>query len=151
MPTQPSPPGEHRIEVAVRWGHCDPAGIVYYPVYYDFFHQAMETWFDRVLGVPYRTVIESRRIGFPAVHTEADYHAPSAYGDRLVVVLAVARLGRSSLTFDLRIEDPAGTLRVSGRKVVVAMDLDPASATFRRAVPIPDDVRRRIEAFGAAS
>jgi len=140
----------HRLPVVVRWGHCDPAGIVYYPVYYDFFHQAMETWFDHVLAVPYRTVIETRRMGFPAVHTEADYRAPSAYGDRLTVALRVAALGRTSLTFALRIDGDDGAARVTGRKVVVAMDLDPASPTFRRAVEIPKDVRARIEAFGVA-
>lgn len=150
MATQDEQGGRHRLDVAVRWGHCDPAGIVYYPVYYDFFHQAMETWFDRVLGVPYRSVIETRRIGFPSVHTEADYHAPSTYGDRLCVMLAVSAMGRTSLTFALSIEGPDGGLRVSGRKTVVAMDLDPASPTFRRAIPIPDDVRGRIEAFGIA-
>ena len=44
----------------------------------------------------------------------------------------------------------AGDLRVNGATTCVVMDLDPASPGFRRALAIPDDLRRRIEGFMAA-
>ena len=147
----------HVHAVTVRWGECDPAGIVYYPRYYDYFHQAMETWFEQALGLPYQDVILGRRIGFPSVHTEADYHRPSALGDRLQVELRVDAMGRSSLRFGLRVfgegrgDEGARELRVSGAKVVVAMGLDPERKDHRSAIEIPPDIRTRVEHFGVGT
>jgi hypothetical protein len=42
---------------------------------------------------------------------------------------------------------PDAPARVTGRTVCAVMDLDPASATFRRAIELPLDLRRRVEAF----
>ena len=63
----------HVHRVRVGFGDCDPAGIVYFPRFFHFFHEAMETWFDEVLGLPYAEMIGGRGLGFPAVHTEADF------------------------------------------------------------------------------
>lgn len=137
--------------MAVRFGDCDPAGIVYFPRFFDFFHQAMETWFS-VLGHPYEEVITGRKIGFPAVHTEADFRRPSRFGEAIDVVLRVEQLGAKSIRFAYAVEgasddDKLGP-RVTGATVCVVMDLDPARDTFRRGIPVPDDLRAAIEAFG---
>ena len=34
----------------VRFSHCDPAGIVYFPRFFDMAHAAMEDWFTYGLG-----------------------------------------------------------------------------------------------------
>lgn len=140
----------HRVEV--RFGDCDPAGIVYFPRFYDYFHQAMETWFAEGLGLPYVDVIRGRKIGFPAVHSEADFHAPSTFGDALAVEVRVPRVGRSSIELAYRVraaDDADAEPRVTGKTVCVVMDLDPQSDTHLRALAVPDDLRARIEAFRA--
>jgi 4-hydroxybenzoyl-CoA thioesterase len=143
--------GVHRHPVSVRWGDCDPAGIVYYPRFFDFFHQAMETWFADGLGSPYADVIVGRKIGFPSVHVDADFRRPSAFGDPLVVELRVVHLGTKSIRFTFRVlgageEEP----RVTGSKVCVVMDLDPDSDGFRTGLPVPDDLRAAVVAFGVS-
>lgn len=142
--------GAHVHRVVVRFGHCDPAGIVYFPRFFELFHDAMETWFAERLGLAYAAVVTGRKIGFPAVHTEADFKSPCALGDEIGVELRVGNLGRSSIGLVYAIRGAAGDLRVTGATTSVVMDLDPASAGFRRAVKIPDDLRARIEAFAAA-
>ena len=140
----------HRMPVRVGWGDCDPAGIVYFPRFFELFHEAMETWFSDHLGTPYRDVIVGRKIGFPSVHTEADFAAPSAFGETLLVELRVEKLGRTSITLAYRVLDalhPELVPRVTGRTVCAIMDLDPQSATFRRALELPADLRARIESF----
>jgi 4-hydroxybenzoyl-CoA thioesterase len=140
----------HVLPVRVGWGHCDPAGIVYFPRFFEMFHEAMETWFSAALGLPYRDVIVGRRLGFPAVHTEADFAAPSSFGDELWIEQRVDRLGRTSIAFAYRVldaGDPRATPRLRGRTVCAVMDLDPKSPTYRRAVELPPDLRDRIEAF----
>ena len=141
--------GVHRHRLEVHFGDCDPAGIVYFPRFFDFFHRAMESWFEAALGVAYERVIVGRKIGFPAVHTEADFRAPCRFGEALVVELRLARLGRTSLTLDYQIRGPGEEeARLSGQTVCAVMDLDPESGTHMRAIALPDELRSAMEAFG---
>lgn len=138
----------HIHRVRVRFGDCDPAGIVYFPRFFHFFHEAMESWFDDVLQVPYAGLIQGRKLGFPAVHTEADFAAPCAFGDEIAVEQRVVGLGRTSLRFAYRVRahgDPAAPVRLTGATVCVVMDLDPQRPSFRRPVELPPDLRARIE------
>lgn len=136
------------LPIEVRFGDCDPAGIVYFPRYYDYFHQAMESWFPDHLGRSYASVVVGRKLGFPAVHSEADFEAPSRFGDRIEVHMRVAALGRTSITFAYAVLGEDGGRRATGQTVCVVMDLDGSSPTFRRAVPLPDELRATIVAFG---
>jgi 4-hydroxybenzoyl-CoA thioesterase len=141
--------GVFRLPVHVRWGDCDPAGIMYFPRFFERFHDAMERWFEVSLGLPYDALIVGRRLGLPSVHTEADFRVPCRFGERLEVELQVAKLGRSSIELSYRVvvageSEP----RLTGRTICALMDLDPARATHERAVPWPEDLRDRIEAFG---
>lgn len=142
--------GVYALPVAIGWGHCDPAGIVYFPRFFELFHQAMESWFGERLGLPYDQVITTRKIGFPSVHTEADFKKPTRFGETVAIELRLAAVGRSSLTLTYRVLGPGGAadLRATGGTVVALMDLDPASPGFRGKLPIPDDLRARFEAFG---
>ena len=153
-PDRPPPPrGAYLHRVDVSWGDCDPAGLVYFPRFFEKFHDAMERWFGDALGQPYDALIMGRKLGLPSVHTEADFLAPCRFGERLVVELRVARLGRSSIELVYRVwregDDPQA-LRLRGRTVCALMDLDPTRPTHGRAVPWPDDLRARIQAFGVA-
>jgi YbgC/YbaW family acyl-CoA thioester hydrolase len=139
--------GVHKLRVAVRWGHCDPAGIVYFPRFFEMFHEAMESWFGERLGAPYDDVIVNRKIGFPSVHTEADFRRPTRFGEEVVIELRVGELGRTSIRLVYRVLGPDGDERATGATVCAVMDLDPARATYRTAIPLPDDLRAAIEAF----
>lgn len=141
--------GVHTHPVEVRFGHCDPAGIIYFPRFFELFHDAMETWFTARLGLRYAELVARRKLGFPAVHAAADFKVPCALGDAIVVELRVARLGRSAIDLEYAVRGADGGLRLTGATTSVVMDLDPASPGYRRAVPIPDDLRARIERFMA--
>jgi 4-hydroxybenzoyl-CoA thioesterase len=141
--------GVHIHPLVVRFGDCDPAGIVYFPRFFDFFHDAMETWFSAALGLPYAQVVMGRKIGFPAVHSEADFKVPCAFGEAIAVELRVGKLGRSSIALEYLVRGADGGMRLTGATTSVVMDLDPASPGFRRAVALPDDLRARIERFMA--
>lgn len=135
------------LSIPIRFGQCDPAGILYYPRYFDLFHQTMEAWFDEVLGLPYAVFLDAHKLGVPSVHAQATYKAPTTYGETVQVALEVHRIGRTSIVFGYTVRGPDGEVRCEGEVVTVIMDLDPARETFRRAVPVPDDLRARIEAF----
>lgn len=138
----------------VRFGDCDPAGIIYFPRFFHFFHEAMETWFGEALGLPYAELIHGRLLGFPAVHTEADFRVPCRMGDVIHVELRVVELGTSSIRFGYRVfgrGDPEGSPpRLTGATVCVVLNMDPKSPRHRRSRPLPDGLRAKIEAFGIA-
>ncbi len=139
--------GVHVLTLDLRFGDCDPAGIVYFPRYFDFFHQAMETWFPAGLGFGYDEFVRVRKLGFPAVHSEADFERPSRFGEQIEIHQRVTRLGRSSLGFAYEVHG-GGQRRATGRSVCVVMDLAPASPGHGKAVAMPEDLRARILAFG---
>jgi 4-hydroxybenzoyl-CoA thioesterase len=138
------------LNYTVRFGDCDPAGIVYFPRFYDFFHQAMETWFPAELGFGYDEFVRGRKLGFPAVRSEADFERPSRFGETIAIGMRVTKLGRSSIGFGYVITGPQGEVRVRGASVCVCMDLDPSSPGHGRGVELPGDLRARIEAFGVS-
>src|SRR5215471_15497503 len=92
------PKGAFTRTVPIRFSHCDPAGIVYFPHYFDMFNGLIEDWYTERLGVDYAAMISSDRQGFPFVHIETDFRVPSRMGEHLDLTLFVGRIGRSSLT-----------------------------------------------------
>ena len=127
-------------ERLIRFSDCDPAGIVFYPQYFVMLNGLVEDWFEEGLRVGYQRTVVRRRIGLPTVRLEVDFKAVSMMGDRVVLALAVERLGRRSLTLQLRCSgrDDAA-LRMTVRQVLVTTSLDTHAA-----IDIPDDLREAI-------
>ncbi|HKG12343.1 MAG TPA: acyl-CoA thioesterase, partial [Pyrinomonadaceae bacterium] len=89
--------------ITVRFGDCDPAGLVYYPVLFHYCHAAMEEFFAARCGVSYARVLSERRLGFPTVNVRAEFFAPFVYGDEASVEVWASRVGRTSVTFEYRL------------------------------------------------
>jgi 4-hydroxybenzoyl-CoA thioesterase len=124
--------------IKVRFGDTDPAGLVYYPNLFHYFHVAMEEFFAARCGISYDRLMAEERIGFPTVKAEAEFVLPLVYGDEAVVEVTVSGVGRSSATFEYEIKRGGdGALCARARLVHVAMNL-----AERRAVTISDELRR---------
>ncbi|MBD0373772.1 MAG: acyl-CoA thioesterase [Pyrinomonadaceae bacterium] len=124
--------------IKVRFGDCDPAGLVYFPVIFHYCHVAMEEFFGARCGIAYHALMSEERIGFPTVNVQAEFFVPLVYGDEAEIEISVSQTGRSSVTFEYgirRASDAALCARFV--QVHVAMNLD-----SRRAVQIPDKYRR---------
>src|SRR4051812_3240417 len=126
-----------RTRIKVRFGDCDPAGLVYYPVIFHYCHVAMEEFFAERCGITYARLMADERIGFPTVNVQSEFFVPLVYGDEVVVGVSVSRVGQSSVTFEYSVRRASdNTLCARSTQVQVAMDLDK-----RRAVPIPERFR----------
>jgi len=124
----------------IRFGHCDPAGIVYFPQYLVLFNGLVEDWFTDGLGVSYANMLGPRRIGLPIVKLHCEFSAISRMGDDVQVKLKLDRLGGKSLSLSL--DCWAGDeQRVRSQQVLVFTDLN-----THRAIAVPQDVRQAIEA-----
>jgi 4-hydroxybenzoyl-CoA thioesterase len=124
--------------IPVEFNHCDPAGIVFFPRYFEMVNSVVETFFAEVLGRPFAAVVAAGH-GVPTVRLESDFRAPSRLGDRLRFTLRVERAGTASLA--LAHEARAGEeLRIAVRQTIVWTE-------GGRACPWPAEIRARIEAF----
>lgn len=122
----------------VRFGHCDPAGIVFYPRYFEMLNELVEDWFAQGLGIPFTQLITERRIGMPTAQLDTRFKRVSRQGDVLHQRLRLTRLGGSSLTLAVAFDGDDGT-RVEFDQVLVCTSLD----THKPQV-LPDDVRAAI-------
>jgi len=123
----------------VRFGHCDPAGIVFYPRYFEMLNAVVEDWISEGLGVSYAELLGPRRVGLPTVSLKTDFKRVSRMGDELVQRIAIRRLGRSSLTLDVEFAGPDG-LRVTFEQVLVCTSLQ-----THRPQEFPADLRAALE------
>ncbi|HZU63293.1 MAG TPA: thioesterase family protein [Novosphingobium sp.] len=122
----------------VRFAHVDPAGIVFYPRYFEMLNGAVEDWFALGLGQDFRHLHLDRKVGTPTVKLEATFSAPSFLGDDLDITITPLSLGRSScplrVVFACR-----GELRLTAEVVLVCMDLN-----SHQAMAWPEDIRAWI-------
>ena len=135
----------YQSEILIRFAHCDPAGIVFFPRYLEMFNNLVEDWCHDELGFTFADIHKGIGWGLPTVHLDVDYLAPSRIGDRLTANLTVRAIGTSSLRLGIVLRDPARQDRVRAEMVVVLTD--PMSM---KATPIPDALRKRIAPFHAA-
>jgi 4-hydroxybenzoyl-CoA thioesterase len=126
----------------IRFHHCDPAGIVFYPQYLVLCNELVEDWFDEGIGVNFYKLHAELHHGVPMRHLEADFLAPSMHGDELNFSLGVERIGGSSMTLAIAAEKD-GKVRFKARQTVVWADLEGAP----RAVRIDDEWRERFSRF----
>jgi 4-hydroxybenzoyl-CoA thioesterase len=133
------------MDVTVRFGDCDPAGIVFYPRYFEMFNNLVEEWCASGLGMSFRELVMTRGLGLPTVSIDTDFLATSTLGDKLTAQLAVLKIGNSSITIRIGLVGAGGEERVRAKLVVVLTDAKKACATR-----IPDAMRARIAPFCVA-
>lgn len=125
----------------IRFAHCDPAGIVFYPQYFVLLNDHIEDWFDEALGTDFQTLHNKRRLGVPTVHINCDFTSPSRLGEIVELSLTISRLGNASVTLTREITHVDKT-RVKLEQVLACLNMDTGTAT-----PWPDDIRTAMQAF----
>jgi 4-hydroxybenzoyl-CoA thioesterase len=122
----------------ILFKHCDPAGIVFYPRYFEMINDCVEHFFDEALNVPFQKLHENN--GIPTAQIETKFAAPSHHGDTLILDLQIAKVGRSSATY--RMTAKCGSQhRFETNATIVHID------TKGRSTPWPDALRSSLIAF----
>jgi 4-hydroxybenzoyl-CoA thioesterase len=137
------PAGAFTRSVPIRFSHCDPAGIVYFPHYFNMFNGLIEDWYTEELGFTYAEMIMGSQFGFPFVHIECDFKIPSRMGDIIDLTLLVERVGRSSLGVAI-VCHRDGVERLRARMVTAMMSIE-----TRKPMSLPSDLRGGIESYRA--
>jgi 4-hydroxybenzoyl-CoA thioesterase len=128
---------ETRLQV--RFGHVDPAGIVYFPRIYDYLHDVFEEVWEKHVGQRYYHLLLEQKMGFPLVHSEVDFKHPLRFGDRPLVRVTCFRLGRSSLglRYEIAVDDQ---VCVDARLTTSCVELE-----GMKSMEMPERFRARFE------
>ena len=127
----------------VRWGDCDPAGIIYTPRILDYAIETVEACLREVMGASWNVMREQHNIGGPTVHFECDIRKPLAPDMAVDLVLTLAKLGRSSMTSRIVCVDAEGVEYF--RVLLVNCFVTGDSPTDIRALPISETWRERLK------
>lgn len=126
----------------ILFEHCDPAGIVFYPRYFEMLNGVVEEWFETGLGVSFAQLHGDRRCGIPTVSLDVQFKRPSRLGDTVTLCYTVEKLGGASVTLRYAILGEDGDTRLEGNQVLVHTDLDALKPR-----PFPDDLRTGLARF----
>jgi acyl-CoA thioester hydrolase len=126
--------GEYAFSARTRVGFSDTdaQGIVYYGRYNPYFDFARVEYL-RALG------FLNRDLGgeFVMRANDVEYFAPAHFDDELEIHIRVARIGRTSITYEFAAyKVPEQTLLVTAHQTLVFIDRD-----TRRPIPIRDEYR----------
>jgi acyl-CoA thioester hydrolase len=93
----------HRIDVRVMWPDTDPAGIVWFGVFFRYLENAEEELF-RALGKDRTVLLRELKIFMPRTSLTCGFRSPARLGDELSVGVGIGELGdrRITYTFDIR-------------------------------------------------
>jgi acyl-CoA thioester hydrolase len=126
----------HTHRVRVRYGECDPSGVVFNAHYFAYFDLALtELWREAAGG--YGAMMEEG-VDLQVVEATARYKAPARFDDEIDVTIEVTNLGNTSMLTRYAIQRD-GTLLVEGELVYVFVDAGKLTK-----LPIPERFRTAL-------
>ncbi|HEX6957407.1 MAG TPA: thioesterase family protein [Ferrovibrio sp.] len=141
-----APPNPYTVRRIVKWGECDPAGIVYTPRFLDWVLEAAESFFAEVVGVDWFQLNQKYGLGSPSVSVKLDFRKPIQFGQPFTIEVLVRRLSRSTITYAMRGRNGAHELCFEAELVSCIVN-----HAQMKSVAIPDDIRQPILAYQAAT
>lgn len=125
--------------IQIEFNHCDPAGIVFYPRYFEMVNSVIENFFADVVGRSFASMHNGASNGVPAVAMEVVFQRPSRLGDKVRFTLKVEKVGGSSVKMSIEGHGPDGV------RLKVGMTLAWIDGT--RAAPWPAEMRTALERY----
>ena len=131
--------GWYRVPHEVTWRDLDAMNHVNNAVYFTFFEWARtKYWFDLTGGSA------PGDLGFIVARAECDFRRQLSLTEKIHVGVRIAAMRNSSLDFEYEIRNGSGEIAATGKVVVVLY-----SWKMNQKIPIPEDLRRRVDAFQA--
>lgn len=127
--------------IQVMFQHCDAAGIVFYPRYYEMINQVVEEWFEQCLGTSFVEIHIKQGDAVPTAKVETEFKKPSELGDKLLFTLEVTKIGRSSvhLLFTVTCGEE---LRLTSKSVIVYV-----KGAQKKPASWPDGIKENLNSF----
>ena len=131
------------VSKLIRFHHCDPAGIVFYPQFFVLLHEVQEDFLAHI-GFPEHRMIGSG-YGVPIVDMQTRFMGMCRNGDTVQISLVLSRLGNSSIGMRYSIQrDQKIALQANA---VVVYSTIPDGRPHR----LPDGLRQAMQPYLEAS
>ena len=92
-------------KLRVRFGECDPQGVVFNANYLAYFDIGITELFRAAFGTlgGYQAMVERSGAEFVVAEAGLRYHRPAHFDDELTLEIAITRLGTTSITTSYRL------------------------------------------------
>ena len=131
----------YTVDRRVTFGHCDPAGIVYYPRYFEWFHDVFEGMFEPIVGTTYAEIVRRHQTGYPAVQAVCEWRGPARWGDLVTVEVFLSRLSTRSATFEYRVKNGDALIATASVKIATM------HMQAHNSAPFPDEVTAALQPY----
>ena len=131
--------------VDIRFGDCDPAGIVYFPQFHRWM-DAASLHFFMSNGVPPWNVLEHRNgiIGTPLLEHHARFVKSATYGEKLLISTHVEEW-RGKVFLQKHVVTRGDDLICESVETRIFCKRDPQDRRRIYAIPVPEDIRALCE------
>ena len=133
-----------KVALRVRFADCDPAGVVFYPRYFEMINTVIEEWFADALDWSFTYIIMERKEGLPTVDVDCQFFSPSQMGDKLDFELSVTSLGKSSISVEIKAFNQSKPV-LKATHVLVYVSLEAGM----KSVEVPASLRRQMMSYVA--
>ena len=125
----------HHLDLRVLWSDTDPAGIVWFGVFFRYFEHAEEDLYRR-LGSDRTALLRRLHIFMPRTSLQSGFRSPAKLGDAISVGVGIAEITerRIGFAFDIH-EQGSGRLICEASYRVACVD-----ATTFATRAFPDEV-----------
>ena len=134
----------NRKEIYVEWGDCDPAGIVYYPRFFEYFDACTNALFEKAGFRKAQMLKTYGLLGIPMVDTRAQFFVTASFGETVTVESRIIEWGHSSFQVEHKLYK-GEALAAAGFEKRVWTVRDPQSQRGMRSEAIPEEVKARFE------
>jgi YbgC/YbaW family acyl-CoA thioester hydrolase len=130
----------HHLPLRVLWADTDPAGIMWFGVFFRYFEQAEEELFRR-LGEDRTQLLRHLGIFMPRTSLQSRFRSPARLGDEIAVGVGVSSIGERRIEYAFDVRDRLTDRLISEASYRVAC-VD--AATFERRT-FPETITRLLK------
>jgi YbgC/YbaW family acyl-CoA thioester hydrolase len=94
----------HHLDLRVMWSDTDPAGIVWFGVFYRYFEHAEEDLYRR-LGSDRTALLRRLNIFMPRTSLQSGFRSPARLGDEIAVGVGVSEMTDRRIRFAFDIHE----------------------------------------------
>lgn len=132
-----------RVRRRVKWGECDPAGVVYTARFSDYVISVFELFMRHLLGGAFQGAKDERGFGTPCKALSLEFSASLRPDEEFDMTVLVAEIRSRTFDLDIRGRDPQGKDLFLARMTPITIKRGDRS----RSIELPAALRDRLEAY----